>query len=176
MKALSSAVKASEALAQEMCRAHPEPASMLKDTAVDPRQQIAVALRHCGVRTVPADADNQLSVARSNRTRHLDRRSADLVDKRLEECQLGPDMFDGAISGPVNAQSETKSTLGRDLEDGIVDEANRTDFDRRREIVGGQRRTRDRQQRLFALRFRIALGSFLLIAISHRRNTSTQRS
>ena len=149
MKPLGSAVKASESLAQETRGMHPEPASMLQHTAVDPREQVAVAPRQCGVRTLPADADHQLSAARSNRARQLDRRSAYLVGERLEECQLGLDVLDSAVTRPVNAESETKSTLRHDLEDGIVDKANRTDFDMRREIVGGQRRTRDPQQRLF---------------------------
>ncbi len=137
MKALGCAVKASESLAQETRGAHPEPTSMFQHTAVDPREQVAVALRQCGVRTLPADADHQLSAAGSNWTRQLDRRFVHLVGKRLEECQLGLNLFDGAVTRPVNAESEMKSTLRHDLEDGIVDEANRTDFDMRREIVGG---------------------------------------
>lgn len=122
---------------------------MFQHTAVDPREQVAVASRQAAVRTLPADADHQLSAAGSNRTRHLYLRSAYLVGKRLEECQLGLNVFDGAVARPVNAESETRCTLRDDLANGIVDEANRTDFDLRRKIVGGQRRTRDPPQRLF---------------------------
>lgn len=141
-------MKASEPLAQETRGTHTKPASMLQHTAVDPREQVAIAPRRCGVRTLSTDVDHQLAAARRNRTRHFDRRSDDLVGKGLEERQLGLDVFDGAVTRPVNPKSETKSTPGHDLEDGIVDEANRPDVELRREIVGSQRRTRDPQQRL----------------------------
>ena len=48
-------------------------------------------------------------------------------------------------------RAEQTSTLRNNLEDGVVDEPNRTNLDRRREVVGGQRLTRDPQQRLVAL-------------------------
>ena len=80
--------------------------------------------------------DHQLSSARRNRTRQLDLRSTYLVSKHLEECQLGLDVLYGAVARPVNAESERTSTLCHDLEDGIVDEANRTGSCLRRELVG----------------------------------------
>jgi hypothetical protein len=114
---------------------------VLEDSTVDPGEQIAVALWPW-LAITRANVNHQLTVESSSRTGHVEPRPAQLFGKRLEKRQLGADLFDSSVAGAMDAQSKV-ATVRYNLEHRVVDQANRTNFESRWQIVSGDRRACD---------------------------------